>query len=52
MIEIKSVREPNGDEMEAALNRCASPESESDSAVGRLPEGYLEHIRNRFQTAD
>lgn len=52
MIEIKSVREANGEELKAMLNRCASPESGNDSAAGRLPEGYLEHIRNRFQTAD
>ena len=52
MIEIKSVREPNGEELKAMLNRCASPESGSDSVAGRLPEGYLEHIRNRFQTVD
>lgn len=52
MIEIKSVREPNGEERETALNGCIFPEAGNDSAAGRLPEGYLEHIRNRFQTVD
>lgn len=54
MIEIKSVREPEGNEPEAILNGHAFrvPEVEADSVSDRMPDEYREHIRNRFQAVD